>query len=371
MTGQVIDQEIKAVEAMKGSCAQIVWTIAAKDILDAVKNKATLIFLALTVIMILMNNISFSGTAIPEIIICPSGNSSLVQRLRESSGMEVNEAGTLQEMQERLGGENDVVLGLLIPDDLDDVREADDEIIFDGYVVHWAKDAKVKRLKSQVEGQIEELVEWEVSIHVDDNVVYPPPGLYGHAWEVSLSMVLVLTFLALFLVPNLIVVEKRTKTMDALLISPASAGQMVLAKALAGMFYYLVAVVVILALNWELVVHVDILAVAIAGGGLFSIGLGLLLGYIFDRQIIVNAISYALLMGLIAPIFLTLFTSYLPDFLRDLLGLVPTVAFARLLEFAFSGEVFLGQTMFGAVVLFMSGVLVWTVLIWRERRKDR
>jgi hypothetical protein len=184
-------------------------------------------------------------------------------------------------------------------------------------------------------------------------------------------MVLVLTFLALFLVPNLIVVEKRTKTMDALLISPASAGQMVLAKAFAGMFYYLVAVVVILTFNWELVVHVDILAVAIAGGGLFSIGLGLLLGCIFDRQILVNATSYALLIGLMAPIFLTLFTSYLPDFIGELLGLVPTVAFVRLLEFAFSVGVFLGQTVFSSVVLFLSGVLVWTVLIWRECRKDR
>ena len=285
--------------------------------------------------------------------------------------MEVDEAGTLQEMQERLGGENDVVLGLWIPDGLYDMREADDEIIFEGYVVHWARDAKVKRLKSQVEEQIEGLVGCDVTVHVDDNVVYPPPGLFGHAWEVSFSMVLVLTFLALFLVPNLIVVEKQTKTMDALLISPASAGQMVLAKAFAGMFYYLVAVVVILTFNWELVVHVDILAVVIAGGGLFSIGLGLLLGCIFDRQILVNATSYALLIGLMAPIFLTLFTSYLPDFFGELLGLVPTVAFVRLLEFAFSGGVFLGQTVFSSVVLFLSGVLVWMVLIWRECRKDR
>jgi hypothetical protein len=147
---------------MKNGYAQIVWTIAAKDILDAVKNKATLIFLILTVTMILMNNISFSESAISEIIIYPGGDSSLVQRLRGSSGMEVDEAVTLQEMQERLGGENDVVLGLRIPDGLDDMREADDEIIFEGYVVHWARDAKVKRLKSQVEGQIEGL--WDVTL---------------------------------------------------------------------------------------------------------------------------------------------------------------------------------------------------------------
>jgi hypothetical protein len=77
------------------------------------------------------------------------------------------------------------------------------------------------------------------------------------------------------------------------------------------------------------------------------------------------------LIGLMAPIFLTLFTSYLPDFIGELLGLVPTVAFVRLLEFAFLGGVFLGQTVFSSVVLFLSGVLVWTVLIWRECRKDR
>jgi ABC-2 type transport system permease protein len=358
-------------EVMKKGIPQIVWTIAVKDILDAVKNKATLTFLILTVAMILMNNISFTEDAIPEVIIYSGRNSSLAQKLKESSGMEVDEVGTLQEMEERLGGENDVVLGLWIPDDVDDAREAGDGVTFEGYVVHWARDAQVMKLKSQVEGQIEELVGWDVSIHVDGNRVLPPPGLFGRAWEVSFSMVLVLTFLALFLVPNLIVVEKRTKTMDALLISPASAGQMALAKALAGMFYYLTAVVVILTFNWELVVHFGVLSLAILGGGIFSIGLGLLLGYLLDRQMILNAISYALLMGLMAPIFLTLFTSYLPDFLGDLLGLVPTVSFAKLLELAFSGGVFLEQTVFSGVVLLLSGVLVWTILVWRERRKDR
>lgn len=356
---------------MKKGCAQIVWTIAAKDILDAVKNKATLIFLILTVAMIFMNNISFSESAIPEVVIYSGRNSGLVQKLRESSGMEVDEVGTLKEMEERLGGENDVVLGLWIPDDMDDAREAGDGATLEGYVVHWARDAQVMKLKSQVEGQIEELVGLDVSIHVDGNRVYPPPGLFGRAWEVSFSMVLVLTFLALFLVPNLIVVEKRTKTMDALLISPASVGQMVLAKALAGMFYYLVAVAVILTFNWKLVVHLGILGVAVVGGGLFSIGLGLLLGYLFDRQIIVNAISYALLMGLMAPIFLTLFTSYLPDFWGDLLGLVPTVSFAKLLELAFSGGEFLEQTVFNGVVLLLSGVLVCMILVWRARITDR
>jgi len=179
MTGQVIGQEIEAAEVITNGCAQIVWTIAAKDILDAVKNKATLIFLILTVTMILMNNISFSENAIPEIIIYPGGDSSLVQRLRESSRMEVDEAGTLQEMQERLGGENDVVLGLRIPDDLDDMREAGDEIIFEGYVVHWARDAQVKKLESQVESQIEELVEWDEGIQVGEAAGSYPRGNRG------------------------------------------------------------------------------------------------------------------------------------------------------------------------------------------------
>jgi ABC-2 type transport system permease protein len=350
---------------MRKGNLQIIWTIAAKDIMDAVKNKATLFFLILTVVMILMNNISFSEGSIPEVVIYSGGNSSLIQKLRESSGMEVNMAGTLQEMEEQLGGENDVVLGLWIRDDIDVAQESGDEITLEGYVVHWAKDTQIEKLKSEVEERIEGLVGWDVSIHVDGNRVYPHPGLFGHAWEVSFSMVLVLTFLALFLVPNLVVVEKRTKTMDALLVSPASAGQMILAKALTGMFYYLMAVVVILTFNWELVVHLGILGVAVIGGGLFSIGLGLLLGYLLDRQMVVNAIGYALLMGLMAPIFLTLFTSYLPDLFRDLLGLVPTVSFAKLLELTFSGGIFLEQVVFSGAVLLLSGVLVWLILSWR------
>jgi hypothetical protein len=370
MINRIIIEKIRTVEVMNKGYPKIVWTIATKDILSAVKNKAILIFLLITVTMILMNNISFSRNNEPRIVVCSDGKSSLVEKLRGSSEVEVDQVGTLQEMEGLLGGENDAALGLHIPGDVD-VQEAGSELILKGYVIHWVSDAQVGRLKTQIETEIGKIVGREVSIQVEGKQVYSQPGSFGHAWEVSFSTVLVLTFLGLFLLPNLIVVEKRTKTMDALLISPASTGQILLAKALAGMFYYLVAVVVILAFNWELVVHLEIFTMAVMVGGLFSIGLGLLLGYFLDRQIIVNAISYALLMGLIAPIFLTLFTSYLPGIFGELLGLVPTVSFAMLLELAFSGGVFMGEVVFGGSVLLLSGVLVWVVLIWRVRRMDR
>ncbi len=350
---------------------QIAWTIAAKDIFGAVKNKAILIFLFLTAVMILMNNISFSKSANPEIVIYSKSHSDLLQKLNGKSGLEISIAGSFEDMEKALGSGNEVVLGLHIPGDVEDEREADSGLILQGYVIHWAGNTQVGRLKTQVEREIEEILGRDVTIQVEGNRVYSQPGLFGHAWEVSFSMVLVLSFLALFLVPNLVVVEKRTRTMDSLLISPASTGQIILGKALAGGFYYLVAVGVILALNWRLVVHLEVLSLTLVSGGLFCIGLGLLLGYLIDRQVIVNATSYALLVGLMAPVFMILFTPFLPSFVGNLLEFVPTVSFTKLLELAFSGGMFVEKILLNGAILLLTGALVWVILIWRARGMDR
>ena len=56
--------------------------------------------------------------------------------------------------------------------------------------------------------------------------------------------------MGIFLVPSLLFEEKETKTMQALLVSPASIGQVVVGKALAGAFYILVTAVMMFAISW-------------------------------------------------------------------------------------------------------------------------
>ena len=83
---------------------------------------------------------------------------------------------------------------------------------------------------------------------------------------------------ALLLIPHLMLEEKQTKTLDALLTSPASPGQVVLGKALAGFFYILVIGGLALALFSLYIVHWGLALAAFLGYALLAIGLGLAVG---------------------------------------------------------------------------------------------
>ena len=83
---------------------------------------------------------------------------------------------------------------------------------------------------------------------------------------------------ALLLIPHLMLEEKQTKTLDALMTSPASPGQVVLGKALAGFFYILVIGGLGMILFSLYIVHWGLALSAFLGYALLAIGLGLAVG---------------------------------------------------------------------------------------------
>ncbi len=96
--------------------------------------------------------------------------------------------------------------------------------------------------------------------------------------NVSYLMIYFVFSTALLVIPHLMLEERQTKTMDALLTSPASPGQVVLGKALAGFFYILIIGGLALVLFSAFIVNWPMALVAFLGYALFAIGLGLLVG---------------------------------------------------------------------------------------------
>lgn len=118
--------------------------------------------------------------------------------------------------------------------------------------------------------------------------------------------------------------------MEVLLISPAGAGQIVLAKALTGLLYCLLAAGLVLAASAPTVVHWDIALLAALCGALFTVSLGLLLGVILNARQQLIVWSAVLMIPLFLPVITseTLADLQAPALVVQAIALVPTVPVA-------------------------------------------
>ncbi|NIV30893.1 MAG: ABC transporter permease, partial [Anaerolineae bacterium] len=211
-----------------------------------------------------------------------------------------------------------------------------------------------------------------VRINLDNEVAFTHPRGFQPV-TASFLMVYALVITGLMVAPNLMIEEKELRTLDALLISPASAGQIVIAKALTGLFYCLVGAGLVLAANASLVVHWDIAILTAICGSLLTVSVGLLLGVVLDSRQQLIIWSAVLMFPLFIPV---IASEILPDIqapalLQQAVSLVPTVPVAEATRWALSGEVPWGEILSGLAVTLACAIALLIVVAWIVRRSDR
>jgi ABC-2 type transport system permease protein len=275
-------------------------------------------------------------------------------------------------MEYFLGGEETAVLGLVLPPDFDGQVSGEAPLQLDGYVDHWVSDSHADEIRSYFEAELATLTGRPVRIDVvNDSIFTHPRGL--QPVTTSFLMVYALVVVGLMVAPNLMIEEKELKTMDALLTSPASAGQIVIAKALTGLLYSLMAGGLVLVISAARVVHWDIAILAVAGGSLFTVAIGLLLGVALDSRQQLIIWSAVLMFPLFLPV---IASEILPDIqaptvVQQVVSLVPTVAVAEAIRWALSGLVPWAEIALGLAVTVACALLLLTVVAWMVRRADR
>ena len=357
---------------------RIVWAIAAKDIADAIKNKMILsIVIGMAMLMLSTQAFPFliRLSAKPRLIVYDAGDSSggdseILNKLREDGRYGLIEVDSMAELQEALISVNADVLGLIVPAGIDPVLTSGGEPELDGYVV-WSRRSAADELRSDLEATLRELLGQPVKVNVAGHIVYPPPEGGGSAGMVAIVLVLILTITGGFLVPYLMLEEKQTHTLDALLVSPASTVHIVAGKALAGLAYCLVAAAVVLAFHGSMVVRWEMAIVATVCGAVLTVGLGLLLGSLFE-----SAQQAGLLMGvpalvLILPVVLAAVGTSLPDPLAELLSWTPTVALGKAYLVSVSGAATLAGALGNLAIVLAWAVPIYGVVVWLVRRSDR
>ncbi len=350
---------------------RIVWAIGSKDIVDALKNK-TILANIIMVLFLMMFYKWLPGLSLRDethVVVYDAGRSRLLSELENDLRFQLYEAASVQELERKISEGDNGELGLVVPADFEQVLGSGGQPELDAYVL-WSERSSATDLRLDLEEQLNELLGQRVSINVEGSVHNSPDSM-GPVRTVSITLVVVIFFISLLTVPHLMFEEKQTRTIDVLLVSPASISQVVMGKALAGAFYCLTAAGVALALNQVYVANWGLALLAVLSGALFSVGMGLVLGTFLDTLQQMRSWGFIPMAVLMIPAFLSVVDPILPPPIRNALHWVPTVALVILFRYACSSGATLAQVAFHLGIVLGGALLALALVLHKVRRSDR
>jgi ABC-type multidrug transport system permease subunit len=138
------------------------------------------------------------------------------------------------------------------------------------------------------------------------------------------------------------------------------------------MFYCVTAAAVVIAINYRLLATGWVALLAVVAMALFTVGLGLLFGVLFDKPANMNMVLGVVMILLILPVILAMAASpNLPPALQDVLPYIPSVAAGKLFSMSFSNVIDAGALVFNLGVLLGFALILLLLVTWRVQRMDR
>jgi ABC-2 type transport system permease protein len=354
---------------------RMIWTIASKDIIDAIRNRTTisimfgigLLILNAQALPILMKFRSEATLVVAEPI-----RSERIGVLAKNDDFQLARVLTPDDIQRSLGSASEVQIGIVLPDNFDAIVSAGESLKLDGYYAYWPKMADIEEKREFFEDKLGAALGVPVDIEFQDSPVYPSPDADGQPFMISLSLVVAVITIGAFLVPYLIVEEREKHTMEALMVSPANFSQVIVGKAITGIFYCLTAAAVVFVMNLGLISLWWLAILGVLSGALFTASLGLLIGTRFANPASMNLWLGLVLIVILIPVMVgSVIPLSLPEFFENLLPLIPSVAMSNTIRMSFSNTVLVDQLLRNILVLVGESGLLLAATVWNVRRFDR
>lgn len=350
---------------------QIVGAIAAKDIAEGWRNRALLgiigaVFLTLLTAQALPMLLGLTGQQ--NVVVVAPRQSALTASLAESDALRVSRRTTpeaaLAELAQAAGG----IIGIFLPPEAEARLLAGEAVTLEAFTPRATTPGQLAEARETLLAAVRAATGAEASLSV--TTLYPGVDAGGRPVMAITSLLLVALVPGLLIVPLLVLEEKETRTLDALLVSPATSGEIVLGKALAGMVFGLVAAAIGLFVFRNLIVHWGLAVAAMLLVVLLGVAIGLLLGGMFRDQGSLNLWLGLVLLALVVPVGLRVMPrlAYLGE--AGWYRAIPSVALARLLGAAMTNPLPLREVALGAIlaVLFIAALLV--LVGWSLRREQ-
>lgn len=346
---------------------RIVLTLATKDIVDAIKNKTTLtMILGLAMMMLTVEALPLllKLDDRPRVAIYDAARSGLADQLRREGAVQVRESRSAQDAINAAREASGPMLAVTLSAGWE---IGTGPLTIDGYLAHWVAAEAADRHIAAAERELSTVTGRPVTVHME--TIYPTMENGGHTIMVAMGMVLATTLITTVLVPYLILEEKTTHTLDVLRVSPASVGQVLLGKALAGVVYGVLAAAVLLAFNLSLVTAWTIMLSAVLAIVLFGVGLGLLVGTFVENEGAVQMWIGLLAIVLMFPVLLAFFASTrLPAWVQQVTAWLPTTAAFDLMRLSF-GDVWPAAEVWPRLAaVLIAVILVFAAASWRLQR---
>jgi ABC-type transport system involved in multi-copper enzyme maturation permease subunit len=348
---------------------RIILAITGKDIQDAVRNK-TIISVLISSLFIFFFYMFLPVLEQEDILrLYDAGASAWLPAIEESQPSKISVFSTLEEMQSNIIRSGEPALGLVLPVGFDQAVTSGSSLGLQGYLLNWVSEKQASQLVTQAGAQISGVIGMPVIISVDR--VFLLPSSTGTGLSRAIGSLLLVLMIGLVLVPGLMLEEKHSRTLDVLLLSPASPGQIATGKALTGLFFCFLGFGLICLFNFSLVMQWGLVILAILCAALFTVALGLFLGTVMDNRQQLKVVASILIFPMLIAIFISVEIEILPVWLTTLSRWLPFTAAFDLLRASFTpytGLSFIVPRV--ADVLLFVGVLLG-IVAWKVRRSDR
>jgi ABC-type multidrug transport system permease subunit len=109
----------------------------------------------------------------------------------------------------------------------------------------------------------------------------------------------------------------------------------------------------------------------VLGIGVFSVGVGLVLGSFFERQQDVAGLTMLLIVVFIGALFVNMLDVDIPAVVQAIIPWVPSVALAEIIRFVFLESTPWVQVWSNLGSVLGISLLVYAVVVWKVSRSDR
>ncbi|NWG33805.1 MAG: ABC transporter permease [Chloroflexi bacterium] len=348
-----------------------IFILAWKDIVDSIRTPRLLVIIITPLIIALCIQLFFGNKLTLKIGVYSPNPSQLISTLKQIELVETEVFDSAESLNTAV--KNDFVeVGVILPENFDLLLANDRKPRVDFLLADNSREGQVGLSLIQQTIQIlsPDSLKIESTITVLKPDVLPGISLRGDLsidqYAIILWLIMGLVGNGVMLVPTLIVEEQERKTLDALMLSPASYYDIAAGKALVGVLYCMISSSLILMVQG-----------GVSGNILFTVGLiilgsfvlsllGVLLGSLSGNLHVLNSYGSLFVFILTLPAFIGMLG---PNPVIQYLQFLPTYPLTQAIVQIVSGQS--EKALPSLAVIFLECLVILGVVVWSLRRREK
>lgn len=279
-----------------------------KELWQGPKNFIFILAIVAPVLISLLLSLVF-GTFLsdkPRLGIADEGDSQLVAMVQELDSVVTREYDTADEMKQAVA-EGAADMGIVLPQGFDAAVSRGEIVTVRAYI--WGESLAKHRvtLPVTISSLVRELAGQEVPIDIDSVTLGDEVSIPWSDRLMPLVVLMAIILGGIMLPATSVINEKQKRTLEALVITPATIWDIFIAKGIAGVFLSLLSGIIILLLNQAFGVQPGLLVLVLLLGAVMAVEIGLLFGALIKN---ITTLFTIWKMGgilLFAPVFIYMF----------------------------------------------------------------